>query len=112
MAGNPNAALSTASKPQVIGALKATGSTDPDVLFAAKQDLLDQYKPLKTMSWILIICGVLICLTLIGAIIGVPMILLGWWLRRKCNRNIATVEAGFAEYLSSIGVKAPIVAAA
>jgi uncharacterized protein DUF5362 len=112
MAGNPNGALSIATKPQVIGALKATGSTDPDVLFAAKQDLLDQYKPLKTMSWIPIICGALICLTLIGAIGGVPMILLGWWLRRKCNRNIATVEEGFADYLSSIGVKPPTIAAA
>jgi len=112
MAGNPNAALSTAAKPQVIGALKATGSTDPDVLFAAKQDLLDQYKPLKTMSLIPIICGALLCLTVIGAIGGVPLILLGWWLRRKCNRNIATVEEGFSDYLSSIGVKAPNVAAA
>ena len=29
---NPNAALSTATRPQIIGALKAANSTDADVL--------------------------------------------------------------------------------
>ena len=107
MAFNPNAALSNATKQQVIGALKATGSSDPDVLFACKQELLDQYKPLKMMSLIPVICGALLCLTVIGAFIGVPMIVLGWWLRRKSNRNLATVEEGFTDYLNSVGVKLP-----
>ena len=110
MAFNPNAALSNATKQQVIGALKATGSTDPDVLFAAKQELLDQYRPLKMMSFIPMFCGALLCLTVIGAFIGVPMIVLGWWLRRKSKRNLATVEDGFSEYLGSIGVKMPALA--
>jgi len=35
------------------------------------------------------------------------MIVLGWWLRRKSTRNLATVEDGFTEYLGSIGVKVP-----
>ena len=107
MAFNPNAALSNATKQQVVGALKATGSSDPDVLFACKQELLDQYKPLKMMSLIPVICGALLCLTVIGAFIGVPMIVLGWWLRRKSTRNLATVEDGFTEYLGAIGVKVP-----
>ena len=103
MPGNPNAALSTATTPQVIGALKATNSKDVDVLFAAKQDLLDQYRPLKMMSMIPIISGALISLTVIGAIIGVPLIALGIWLRRKCKRNMTTVESAYDQYLSSIG---------
>ena len=85
---NPNAALSTASKPQVIGALKAASSTDPDVLLHVKEDLLDQYRPLKMMSLVPIVCGGLISLTVIGAIIGIPLILLGIFLRRKCKRNM------------------------
>jgi hypothetical protein len=111
MAFNPNAALSNATKQQVIGALKTTGSSDPDVLFACKQELLDQYKPLKMMSLIPMFCGALLCLTVIGAFIGVPMIVLGWWLRRKSKRNLATVEEGCTEYLGSIGVKLPELAA-
>jgi len=100
---NPNAALSTATKPQVIGALKAANSTDTDVLLHVKEDLLDQYRPLKMMSWVPIICGALISLTIIGAIIGIPLIILGIFLRRKCTRNIATVESAYDEYLTSLG---------
>ena len=100
---NPNAALSTATKPQVIGALKAANSTDTDVLLHVKEDLLDQYRPLKMMSWVPIICGALISLTVIGAIIGIPLIILGIFLRRKCTRNMATVESAYDDYLASIG---------
>lgn len=102
---NPNAALSTASRPQVIGALKAANSTDPDVLLHVKEDLLDQYRPLKMMSMVPIICGVGISLTIIGALIGIPLIVLGFFLRRKCKRNMATVESAYDEYLASIGLR-------
>src|SRR6185369_12462286 len=91
---NPNAALSTASKPQVIGALKAANSTDPDVLLHVKEDLLDQYRTLKIMSWVPIICGALISLTIIGI-----------FLRRKCKRNMATVESAYDEHLATLGIK-------
>lgn len=104
---NPNAALSTATKPQVIGALKAANSTDPDVLLHVKEDLLDQYRPLKIMSMVPIICGVLISLTILGAIIGIPLVILGFWLRRKCKRNMATVEGAYEEYLASLGLRLP-----
>ena len=111
---NPNAALSTASKPQVIGALKAANSTDPDVLLHVKEDLLDQYRPLKMMSLVPIVCGVGISLTVIGAIIGIPLVVLGFFLRRKCKRNMATVDSAYDEYLGTLGIPrlAPAPAAA
>jgi len=102
---NPNAALSTATRPQIIGALKAANSTDADVLLHVKEDLLDQYRPLKMMSMVPILCGGLISLTVIGAIVGIPLIVLGFFLRRKCKRNMATVESAYDEYLSSIGIR-------
>jgi hypothetical protein len=101
---NPNAALSTATKPQVTGALKATHSTDPDILLAAKEDLLDQYRPLKMMSLVPILCGGLISLTIVGAVIGIPLIVLGFFLRRKCKRNMGTVEGAYDEYLATLGL--------
>jgi hypothetical protein len=104
---NPNAALSTATRPQIVGALKAANSTDPDVLLHVKEDLLDQYRPLKMMSLVPIVCGVLISLTIIGAIIGIPLVILGIFLRRKCSRNIATVESAYEEYLASLGLRLP-----
>jgi len=111
---NPNAALSTATRPQIIGALKAANSIDADVLLHVKEDLLDQYRPLKMMSLVPIICGVGISLTVIGAVIGIPLVVLGFFLRRKCKRNMATVESAYEEYLASIGQAklAPVAAAA
>jgi hypothetical protein len=113
MASAETKVFSTATRQGVTGVLKATGSTDPDVLFAAKQDLVDAYKPAKTMSWIPLICGVVLTVTVIGAFIGIPALILGWWMRRKGTRNLATVEAAYDEYLASIGLKpiAPGVAA-
>jgi hypothetical protein len=97
--------LSTATKQGVIGALRATGSTDQVVLFAAKEDLLDGYRSARTLSWIPLIAGALLTVTLVGAVLGIPLLLLAWWLRRTGQRNLATVEAGYAEYLSSLGLK-------
>jgi hypothetical protein len=78
---------------------------DPDVLLHVKEDLLEQYRPLKIMSWVPIICGALISLTVIGAIIGIPLIILGVFLRGKCKRNMATVESAYEEHLASLGIK-------
>jgi hypothetical protein len=104
---NPNAALSTATRPQVIGALKSANSTDADVLLHVKEDLLDQYRPLKMMSMVPILCGALISLTIIGAVVGIPLIVLGIYLRRKCTRNMATVESAYDEYLATLGLRLP-----
>ena len=57
------------------------------------------------MSLVPILCGGLISLTIIGAIIGIPLIVLGFFLRRKCKRNMATVESAYDEYLASLGIK-------
>jgi hypothetical protein len=36
------------------------------------------------------------------AIIGIPLLIFGWWVRRRASRNIETIETTFAEYLTSI----------
>ena len=36
-------------------------------------------------------------------VVGCPMALLGWWFWRRGSRNLATVEAGFAEYVNPPG---------
>jgi hypothetical protein len=58
----------------VIGFLKSAGSRDP---------------------------GALLTVTILGAFLGIPMLILGWWMRRRGVRNLETVEAGYAEFLGS-----------
>lgn len=91
------------SKQQILGALKATGSKDPDVLFAAKEGAVAQIKPLRTMSLIPIICGVLLSLTLIGAFVGIPFALFGAWLRWKVGKSLKLADETYREHLTAIG---------
>jgi hypothetical protein len=55
----------------------------------------------KVWALILMVAGGLMTLTVIGAIVGVPSLLFGWFVWHRRAHNIAAVEAGFAEYLAS-----------
>jgi hypothetical protein len=96
---------------EVLGVLKATGSTDPDVLYAAKEDFAATFKTQKIQGLIGLVAGAASSLTIVLAIIGVPVALFGWWLWRKGQRNLATVEAAYADYVATIKAKANPVAA-
>ena len=87
---------------QVIGTLRATGSTDPDVLFAKKEELLSETKRLKLLGVVPLIVGTILTATLIGAIVGIPMLIVGFSVRRAYKHNIAITDAALAEYLQSI----------
>jgi len=96
----------------VIGALKASGSKDPDVLYTTKKKLIEQTRGLRMWSWIPIICGVLLSLTIIGAFLGIPMIIIGVWLRMKTGKNLRMVDEAYNEYLNSVGAPPAMSAAA
>ena len=96
--GNP---YTTLDKQTVIGTLKATGSNDPDILHAQKEKLLAPPKQLKWLAILLIVVGAFFTVTVVLAIAGIPAILFGWWTWRFGSKNIATIEAGYAEYLAS-----------
>ena len=94
------------SRQQVIGLLKATGSRDPDVLLAAKEDMLASVKPVKVMAFVPLICGALLTLTVIGAFLGIPAFLGGLWLWFRGRKNVRTVEGAYHEYLASLNLGA------
>ena len=94
-AANPFAKLDTQS---VVGTFKATGSRDPDVLHAQKEQLLAQPKQLKLLAILCIVVGAFLTVTVVLAIAGIPSILFGIWLWRFGTKNVEAVEAGYAEY--------------
>ena len=101
--------LADTSAQQIAGVLKATGSTDPDVLFAAKEEYGSTFATQRFQGMGLLITGALASITIIMAIIGVPVAVFGWWLWRKGKRNIALIEAAYAQYLASLApVAAPL----
>jgi hypothetical protein len=85
----------------VIGTLKSCGSRDPDVVFAQKQQLIAPAKHLKLLGWICIGIGAFFTLTVVLAIAGIPSMIFGWWLLRFSRRNVATVEAAYADFLAA-----------
>lgn len=95
--GNPFALL---DKQTVTGVLKATGSRDLDVLGSARAKLEGVPKVHKLLGLALMIVGALMTLTIVGAVVGVPSALAGWWLRRRAVANLATIDAGFIAYTS------------
>jgi hypothetical protein len=98
-------------KQQVIGALKATGSTDPDVLFARKEELLVESRRMKFLPTFAYIVGAAMCVTILLAVVGIPIILFGRAVSKTIKGNIVAAESGLAEYLQSVGQKARVVSA-
>lgn len=98
--------FSRITRQQVIGQLKSTGSTDRDVLFAAKEALLAPVKPLKMIGIWAYVTGGLMTAMILMAFLGIPLIIFGWWVRKRGKENIETIEAAYAEYLKSVAVSA------
>jgi hypothetical protein len=86
----------------VIGSLRATGSTDPVVLAAAKDELLSAVKRLRVVALVLIALGAGASLSIVGALAGIPSLAAGAWAWWRTEQNIQTVEAGFAEHSCSL----------
>ncbi len=93
-------------KQQVIGALKATGSTDPDILFAKKEEMLVETKKVTILPVFAYVVGTAMSLTIVGAVIGIPVIFFGRAVSKTIKGNLETADAGLNEFLSSVGQKA------
>ena len=100
--------LAKLSHQQVIGSLRSTGSTDPDVLFAKKEELLSETKRLKLLGIVPIVIGTIMTVSIIGAIVGIPMLLVGFSVRKAIAHNNAVTEAALAEYLQSVQPGGPV----
>ena len=92
---------------EIRGALKATGSKDPDVLYAAKEQFASFHRPLKWFGIWGMVCGVLMTLMIILAPLGIPLFILGvfWFKRAKKNNEI--IEAAYADYIGAAKGNSP-----
>lgn len=92
----------TIDKQTVIGALKATGSTDPDILHAARTKLV---RAVAVPRWFGVGVGLgALPTALSGAGVGWAALLLvaGSWLVHRGHRNVRMVETGYAELLAAV----------
>lgn len=86
-------------KQMVIGELKSVGSRDPDVLHNRKAQIMSIAKfPKHTGTYVMVMGAGCTALVLL-AFIGIPLLFLGWWMRKRGIQNIAMVEEGWNEFM-------------
>jgi len=88
-------------KPMVVGYLKSAGSRDPDILHTQKAHLLSLAKFPKNVGVYFMILGALCTILILLAPIGIPLLFLGWWTRRRGVRNVEAVEEGWTEFTTA-----------
>lgn len=88
-------------KTTVIGFLKSTGSRDRDVLYTQKRNLESAARFPKLAGVYIMVVGALMTIMILTAFIGIPLLILGWWMRRRGVRNLEAVEAGYTEYVGA-----------
>ncbi|MGQ0721982.1 MAG: hypothetical protein ACT4PE_10475 [Candidatus Eiseniibacteriota bacterium] len=85
-------------KAMVLGYLKSAGSSDPDVLHTQKKNLLSLAQFPKFVGTYLMVMGGLCTVMILTAVIGIPLLFFGWWMRKRGVANIKVVEAGWKEF--------------
>ena len=84
---------------QVVGYLKSAGSRDPDILHTQRTHLMSLARFPKLVGTYLMVVGGLCTALILLAVVGIPLLLFGWWMRRRGVKNIRVVETGWAEFV-------------
>lgn len=92
-------------KRAVIGALKATGSTDLDVLYAARAKLAGAAAVPRWLGIGLLAAAIPVGWSRAGVVGSIALLLLGWWFLRRGVHNVRMVELGFAEHVATVPQK-------
>lgn len=83
------------------GAFKASGSFDPDAIYAQKETMIAPYKNLKRLAILGMVIGGLFTVTIAMAFFGIPIVVASWFLWRFQARQVANIEAGYAQYVGT-----------
>ncbi len=93
--------LGVTTSQEVLGKLKATHSTDANVLFAAKSEIASPFRSQRFQGGLLCVVGAVSSITIVLAIIGIPVAIFGWWVWRRGTSNLAIVESAYAQFMAS-----------
>lgn len=85
-------------KQMVIGELKSVGSKDPDVLHNKKEQILTLARFPKYVGVYIMVMGAGCTALILLAFIGIPLLFLGWWMRKRGVKNLEVVEEAWNEF--------------
>jgi len=86
----------------VLGYFKAAGSRDPDILHSHKATLTSLGRFPKLAGIYVMVVGALCTITILLSFIGIPALILGWWMWRRGVNNLATIDAGYSEFVGAV----------
>jgi hypothetical protein len=92
------------SAQEVVRRLRATGSSDPDVLYAAREELSAPFDRHRRRSALVVTAGVLVCLTIVLIPVGVAIVIAGVRYRRQCALNLAIIETAHTRYVAMLAI--------
>lgn len=93
------APIRSISREEVIASLEGIGSSDPEVLAAAKEILAGTVAPPRAVAVAGLVLGIGIALTPLGVIGGAPLVGLGIWGWLTAVRSRKSIEDGYAEFV-------------
>jgi hypothetical protein len=85
----------------VLGYFKDVGTRDPDVLHSHHAALVTLGRFPKLVGIYVMVMGALTTVTILLAVLGIPLLFLGWWMYRRGVHNLETIEAAYAEFLGA-----------
>lgn len=92
--------LAKYNKQEVLVMLRPASKGNKDAFLAKKQEQISVAKLPKYMGTFFLGIGILATVLIITAIVGVPVAIVGWWMRRRSASNIQVIEAACAELLA------------
>ena len=82
------------------GKFKAFGRTDPDEVFAKKQELIRPWAAQMKLGRTLMILG--LPALLVG--VGILVIVYGFILRTKSSPHVVAIESAYKQYCNDVGI--------
>lgn len=79
----------------VTGYLRQAGSSDPTALESRRQELIQRQQPMRLGSLAFIVLGAILTISIIGAILGLPMLAISGWVHWKARTNLQTIDAAW-----------------
>ena len=87
---------------EILGMLKRDASLDKDVVHSNKMALAKVVESMRFGGTMMVLAGVLFSLTIVGAVIGIPLIWFGRKVKRRATANGEKIEVVYAEYLAGL----------
>lgn len=83
------------------GYIAQAGTGNPVVLEARRQELLQRQQPAKIGSLAFLVIGGILTITIIGAILGIPMLAIAGWVQWKVRGNLRVIDDAYRALVSA-----------